>query len=64
MGDYIADMDGDDKWMEQSSARLFEKSRIKVLQGRHSASLYCTSIHYNNISRVAQLAKIVNCQLR
>lgn len=33
MGDILADTDGDDKWMDQSSARLFEKSRIKVLQG-------------------------------
>ena len=32
MGDYI--VDGDEKLLDQTSARLFEKSRIKVLQGR------------------------------
>lgn len=30
MGDYV---DGDEKLLDQTSARLFEKSRIKVLQG-------------------------------
>jgi hypothetical protein len=31
MGDYIVDVD--EKSLDQTSARLFEKSRIKVLQG-------------------------------
>ena len=33
MGDLITNDGEDQQWMDQSSARLFEKSRIKVLQG-------------------------------
>jgi hypothetical protein len=40
MGDFI--VDEDEKSLDQTSARLFEKSRIKVLQGKAIILLLCS----------------------